>query len=167
MTNSSGERDFEQAVTRLEEIVEKLERDQQLPLEEMIALYKGGLELAEFSQKRLTAAQLEIERITKEEVAVAEALETFVPPGEGAAADEVVEAAPDEAAQDTAPGGAGEEDLAAPAPDEAAAAEGLPDIDAPTLDADIDVETSELGAADDGKPAEGDDPDWEAPEIPF
>ena len=174
MTNSD-QKDFEQAVARLEEIVFKLENDQQLPLEEMIALYKEGLQLAEFSQKRLTEAQLEIERISKEELAVAEAMETFVPPSaEGEAGVEGVAGAEDQAGDEAASEGE---------PGGEAASEGE---DADTLDRDIEAETADLGATSDPGAAsdaaepsdeegsteepdskEGEDPDWSAPEIPF
>lgn len=56
--------DFEQAMARLEEIVEKMESGD-LPLEDLIVRYEEGMKLVKVCQERLTAAEARIEMITR------------------------------------------------------------------------------------------------------
>lgn len=53
---------FEDAVRRLTEIIEKLERGD-LPLEESIALFEEGVKLSAASQARLDAAEKRVEEL--------------------------------------------------------------------------------------------------------
>ncbi|MGH7280703.1 MAG: exodeoxyribonuclease VII small subunit [Polyangiaceae bacterium] len=53
---------FEDAVRRLTEIIEKLERGD-LPLEESIALFEEGVKLSVASQARLDAAEKRVEEL--------------------------------------------------------------------------------------------------------
>ena len=53
---------FEDAVKRLTEIIEKLERGD-LPLEESIALFEEGVKLSAASQARLDAAEKRVEEL--------------------------------------------------------------------------------------------------------
>lgn len=53
---------FEEALERLAEINEKLESDG-ISLDDSITLFKEGLELSKFCQKKLNEAKLEIEKI--------------------------------------------------------------------------------------------------------
>ena len=53
---------FEDAVRRLTEIIEKLERGD-LPLEESIALFEEGVKLSAASQARLDAAERRVEEL--------------------------------------------------------------------------------------------------------
>ena len=53
---------FEAALERLAQINEKLESDE-ISLDESIELFKEGLELSKFCQKKLDEAKLEIEKI--------------------------------------------------------------------------------------------------------
>jgi len=55
---------FEQAMKRLEEIVEKMESGD-LPLEDLIVRYEEGMKLVKICQERLTAAEQRIEIITR------------------------------------------------------------------------------------------------------
>ena len=50
---------FEQAMQRLEEIVEILETEE-ISLEKSVDLYKEGMELAEFCQTKITKAETEV-----------------------------------------------------------------------------------------------------------
>ena len=52
-------------MTRLEEIVERLEQEE-APLEEAVALYKEGLSLSALCREKLTAAEGEIVLLRKE-----------------------------------------------------------------------------------------------------
>ena len=56
--------DFEQAMARLEEIVEKMESGD-LPLEDLIVRYEEGMKLVKVCQERLTSAEARIEMITR------------------------------------------------------------------------------------------------------
>lgn len=56
---------FEEALTRLETIVEELE-DESISLERSISLYKEGIELSKICTNTLENAQLEIENVNKE-----------------------------------------------------------------------------------------------------
>ena len=53
---------FEKALARLAEINGKLESDE-ISLDESVELFKEGLELSKFCQKKLDEAKLEIEKI--------------------------------------------------------------------------------------------------------
>ena len=56
---------FEEAMTRLEEIVERLEQEE-APLEEAVALYREGLSLSAVCREKLAAAEGEIVLLRKE-----------------------------------------------------------------------------------------------------
>lgn len=56
---------FEKALERLSEINAKLESDE-ISLEASVELFKEGLELSRFCQKKLDEAKLEIEKIDLE-----------------------------------------------------------------------------------------------------
>ena len=58
---------FEAALKELEEIVEKLEKGN-LPLAEMIQLYRRGKELAQYCDAQLREARQKIEALQAEEV---------------------------------------------------------------------------------------------------
>lgn len=58
------EKSFEEALSRLEEIVRIFEGSAEMPLEEMIASYEEGLGLAKFCQQKLDEAELKIEELT-------------------------------------------------------------------------------------------------------
>jgi len=55
---------FEQAMKRLEEIVEQMETGD-LPLEELIVRYEEGMKLVKVCQERLASAEQRIEIITR------------------------------------------------------------------------------------------------------
>ena len=56
---------YEEAVSRIEEIVSKLENEQ-VPLDESIKLYKEGMELSLFCSEKLDTAQKEVEELKKD-----------------------------------------------------------------------------------------------------
>ncbi len=56
---------FEESIKRLEEIVEKLEQEE-VPLEEAVALYKEGLGLSGTCKEKLAAVEGEIFLLRKE-----------------------------------------------------------------------------------------------------
>ncbi len=58
------EANFEQALQRLEAIVEKMETGE-LPLEDLIVRYEEGMKLVKLCQERLAAAEQRIEIITR------------------------------------------------------------------------------------------------------
>jgi exodeoxyribonuclease VII small subunit len=60
--SSPADLNFEDALQRLEQIVQKLESGQ-APLEESIALYEEGARLKAHCEARLKAAQLRVEKI--------------------------------------------------------------------------------------------------------
>ena len=60
----AAEANFEQAMKRLEEIVEKMESGD-LSLEDLIVRYEEGMKLVKVCQERLTAAEQRIEIITR------------------------------------------------------------------------------------------------------
>lgn len=60
-----GELNFEEALSKLEEINNKLERNS-VPLEEAIELYSEGMELIKFCKERLDEAEGKIKKITDE-----------------------------------------------------------------------------------------------------
>lgn len=53
---------FEEALEKLAEINEKLESEE-ISLDDSIKLFKEGIELSKFCQKKLDEAKLEIEKI--------------------------------------------------------------------------------------------------------
>ncbi|MFP4050825.1 MAG: exodeoxyribonuclease VII small subunit [Thermoplasmata archaeon] len=59
------ELNFEEALSKLEEINNKLERNS-VPLEEAIELYSEGMELIKFCKERLDEAEGKIKKITDE-----------------------------------------------------------------------------------------------------
>lgn len=68
MTNqakkTAPEANFEQAMKRLEEIVEQMESGE-LPLEQLIVRYEEGMKLVKVCQERLASAEKRIEVITR------------------------------------------------------------------------------------------------------
>lgn len=56
---------YEQAVTRLEKIVNLLEKNEST-LDESIKLYEEGIELSQFCNKKLTEAKQKITEINKD-----------------------------------------------------------------------------------------------------
>jgi len=60
----SSEQTFENAVERLEHIVEEMEADQ-LPLEEMLQRYEEGTRLVKLCGEKLTAAEKRIEIVAR------------------------------------------------------------------------------------------------------
>lgn len=71
MTNEQALRDygdvsFEEALTRLEQIVKSLEDGREVSLEEMINAYSEGLRLSKICQQKLNEAELQIKEITEE-----------------------------------------------------------------------------------------------------
>ena len=59
---AAGDLAFEDAVKRLSEIVQKLERGD-LPLEESLLLFEEGVRLSRASQEKLDAAQKRVEEL--------------------------------------------------------------------------------------------------------
>jgi exodeoxyribonuclease VII small subunit len=55
---------FEQALAELESVVERLQRPD-LPLDEALALYRRGTELAARSESLLSAAELQVQQLTR------------------------------------------------------------------------------------------------------
>lgn len=55
---------FEEALSRLEGIVEKMESDE-LPLEALLAKYEEGTQLAKICQEKLAEAELKISQLEK------------------------------------------------------------------------------------------------------
>lgn len=55
---------FEEALSRLESIVESMEAEE-LPLETLLARYEEGSKLAKACQNRLAAAELKIQQLEK------------------------------------------------------------------------------------------------------
>jgi exodeoxyribonuclease VII small subunit len=60
----AAQANFEQAMKRLEEIVEKMESGD-LPLEDLIVRYEEGMKLVKICQERLASAEQRIEIITR------------------------------------------------------------------------------------------------------
>ena len=59
--------DFESALSKLEELVEKL-GDGQVKLEEMVDLYEQGIALRDHCNKRLLDAKMKVEVLVKKEL---------------------------------------------------------------------------------------------------
>lgn len=78
---------FEEALKRLEEIVEKLETGD-VSLDESLAVFQEGIDLYRFCHKRLTEAEKRV-KVLIENVKGEFSLENFEPEGQGeAGADE-------------------------------------------------------------------------------
>jgi exodeoxyribonuclease VII small subunit len=60
----AAEANFEQAMQRLEKVVEEMESGE-LPLEELIVRYEEGMKLVKVCQERLASAEQRIEIITR------------------------------------------------------------------------------------------------------
>ena len=60
----SESRSFEQALAELEKVVERLQRPD-VPLDEAIALYRRGTELAQQSEALLADAELQVQQLTQ------------------------------------------------------------------------------------------------------
>ncbi|MBV9279467.1 MAG: exodeoxyribonuclease VII small subunit [Chloroflexi bacterium] len=56
--------DFEQALAELEAVVERLQRPD-IPLQEAVALYRRGTELAARSEALLSQAELQVQQLTR------------------------------------------------------------------------------------------------------
>ena len=54
---------FEQALSELERIVERLQQSD-VPLDEAVALYRKGTELAQRSEELLSSAELQVQQLT-------------------------------------------------------------------------------------------------------
>ena len=59
-----SEPSFEQSLAELEKIVERLQRPD-VPLDEAVALYRKGTELARKSDAQLSAAELQVQQLTR------------------------------------------------------------------------------------------------------
>ena len=57
-------RSFEQTLSELEAIVERLQRPD-IPLDEALALYRKGTELAQRSEALLSSAELQVQQLTR------------------------------------------------------------------------------------------------------
>lgn len=57
---------FEEALNKLEKIVNRLE-EEELPLDEMIKLFEEGMKLSKYCNEKLLAAQKKIEILTTTE----------------------------------------------------------------------------------------------------
>lgn len=55
---------FEQAISKLEQMVEKLESGD-LPLEESLKVFEDGMEMTQFCEKKLTEAEGKVETLLK------------------------------------------------------------------------------------------------------
>jgi len=62
--NKKNEKNFENALERLEEIAQLLESED-TPLEESNKLFEEGIELKEFCEEKLKSAKLKIDKIIK------------------------------------------------------------------------------------------------------
>ena len=65
-TMASSELSFEEAVERLESLVERLEQDD-IQLEEALSAYEEGMSLAKVCQERLEDAELRIQKLSLNE----------------------------------------------------------------------------------------------------
>ena len=62
--NKKNEKNFEDALQRLEEIAKLLESED-TPLEDSIKLFEEGIELKEFCEEKLKSDKLKIDKIIK------------------------------------------------------------------------------------------------------
>lgn len=65
VTREEEELSFEQALSRLEEVVEKLEQED-LPLEEAIELFQEGMRLSRISSEKLDKVEQKIQILMEE-----------------------------------------------------------------------------------------------------
>lgn len=72
---------FERTLAELERVVERLQRPD-IPLDEAVALYRRGTELAQRSETLLSAAELQVQQLTQ---AVRERFGTYEADDEGPA----------------------------------------------------------------------------------
>ena len=70
-TTETGKMSYEDSLRRLEEVVQRLESGQ-LSLDESLALFEEGSELTKVCQRRLTEAELRIEKLVGEDGRVEE-----------------------------------------------------------------------------------------------
>ena len=63
-TNTSSKLSFEDALQKLESVVEDMESDE-LPLEKLLERFEQGTELASICQRKLTEAELKIKKLEK------------------------------------------------------------------------------------------------------
>ena len=61
----TGQQTFEEALRRLQAIVEKLEQGE-VPLEESIRLYEEGIAVSKYCAGKLTQAELTLKRLAKD-----------------------------------------------------------------------------------------------------
>jgi exodeoxyribonuclease VII small subunit len=61
----SSKQTFEEAIKRLEEIVEKLEQGN-VPLDEALNLYEEGIQLSRTCSEKLKTAELRIKKLSKD-----------------------------------------------------------------------------------------------------
>jgi exodeoxyribonuclease VII small subunit len=66
MSEQNTEQSFEEAVTKLEKIVEKLEEGD-VPLEKAIEYYQQGMKLSKFCNDKLTKVEKQMEQILNEQ----------------------------------------------------------------------------------------------------
>ncbi len=71
MEEKEEELDFEEALSKLEDINDKLERNS-VPLEEAIELYSKGMELIKLCKDKLDEAEGKIKKITDEKEEIIE-----------------------------------------------------------------------------------------------
>jgi exodeoxyribonuclease VII small subunit len=64
-TDETGKMSYEDSLRRLEEIVQRLESGQ-LSLDESLVLFEEGSELTKVCQRRLTEAELRVEKLVGE-----------------------------------------------------------------------------------------------------
>lgn len=62
--DNSGPKNFEEALTRLEEIVDKLD-SQEIPLEDTISLFEEGQGLIQYCTRKLEEVKFKIEKVVK------------------------------------------------------------------------------------------------------
>ena len=55
---------FEQALAELERVVERLQRPE-IPLDEAVALFRRGTELAQMTEDLLSAAELQVQQLSQ------------------------------------------------------------------------------------------------------
>ena len=68
--NKKNEKNFESALSRLEEISDLLENED-TPLEESIKLFEEGIELKEYCEEKLKSAKIKIDKIVKKNKSLA------------------------------------------------------------------------------------------------
>ena len=68
--NKKNEKNFENALKRLEQISDLLENEE-TPLEESIKLFEEGIELKEYCEEKLKSAKVKIDKIVKKNKSLA------------------------------------------------------------------------------------------------